>query len=118
MERPSSATRLLSTLAKGQVAAAWSMRTPRQSACTRMNTCRASRQVFIRVHADCRGVRMLHAAATCPFANVDNKRVALEGRSIHELQFVPANPPEVLFDVFLAPVIAVNHDPNLGLKSW
>src|SRR5712664_723859 len=77
---------------------------------------RDSRQVFIRVHADCGRVRMLHAAATSSLANVKNKRVALERRSIHELQLVLADTFQIAFNLFLLPVIAVNHYPNRGLK--
>jgi len=60
---------------------------------------------------------MLHASPTGPFSSVENKRVAFERRSIHELQFVFADPPQVLFDLFFAPVFSVNHDPNPGFNS-
>ncbi len=78
---------------------------------------RDARQVFIRIDADCSGVCVLHASATCSLANVENERVAPEWCSIHELQFVLTNSPQVFFNVFPAPVISMDHNPDLGLKS-
>ena len=60
---------------------------------------------------------MFHASTASTFANVENKHVAFERRSLHKLQFVLADAPQILFDLFFAPVITVNHNPNLRFDS-
>src|SRR4029077_20761178 len=74
------------------------------------------RKVFIRIRANRRGVRMLHATAAGAFAEMENKRVALERRPIHELQFVQAYALQVSLNLFLFPVVTMDHNPNLWLK--
>src|SRR5216684_622459 len=44
---------------------------------------------------------------------MENKRVVLKRRSVHELQFVPADSPQVFFDLFPLPIFPVNHHTNL-----
>src|SRR5229473_2969380 len=61
---------------------------------------------------------MLHAAATGLLADVENKGVVLEGRSIHELQLILTDSLQVVFDLFLPPVVAMNHDGHGGRHLW
>src|SRR5258708_30316557 len=60
------------------------------------------------------GIRddLVTGVQTCalPISNMKYECVAFEWRSVHELQFVIADPPQILFDLFLPPVIAVNHN--------
>ena len=60
---------------------------------------------------------MFHSTATGAFANVENKHVAFERRSVHQFQFILADAPQIFFHLFLAPVITVDHHPNLGFNS-
>src|SRR2546423_1446366 len=77
--------------------------------------CRDTCQVFIRIGADRGRVRVFHATATSPFANVEDEHVAFEGSSSHELQFVLADALQVRLDLLFPPVVPMNHDPNFRL---
>src|SRR5258708_623690 len=70
--------------------------------------CRDTRQIFIGRSTNRSRIRVLHATATGSLANMKYACVPFEWRSLHELQFVIADPPQILFDLFLPPVIPIN----------
>src|SRR6266567_5199196 len=74
-------------------------------------------QIFVRRHANRRRVRMLHASASRSFANVQDKRVPFEGRSLHQLYFILANALQLLFYALLLPIVPMNHDRHAWRHS-
>src|SRR5215471_16168863 len=51
---------------------------------------------------------MLHSSATCASPDVQDKRVAVERRTLHEFDFVLANSLQLLLNLFFSPFVAVD----------
>src|SRR5260370_18703467 len=74
------------------------------------------RQVLSRMGANRRRVCVLHATAGGTFSKVKNEGIAFERSSAHEFQFVLADTLQVSLNLFLFPVVTMNHNPNVWLK--
>ena len=69
-----------------------------------------------RIYVDRGAVGMLHSPARALrcFAEVKNKKVMIERRSSHHLDFILANLAQSVFHVALFPLIAVDRHRDIG----
>src|SRR3984893_7973279 len=75
--------------------------------------CDVQKFVF-RSHGNRRGIQMFHASARSggTLSKMHQKSVTLERRAIHQPQFIRANTPQFLLELFSLPTIALDYGPN------